>query len=203
MGILLMRLTLIRRITDRPTRAVGTIHDRRLPWAARAFAIALALTSIGCASFPQLPDAPLNSPDAQTATFRLMRTNKNQYGMGGCSGLAFGDDYGVKIRKDWEDFNWAFLASDAQKKFNDKAVFTVPAGTYDVTLVANAPVWNGIKGLTSTLPGITVKPGAKYEVWATYAYSESPSGGMIELSLRMRLDKIIEVSEFRDNPFDP
>lgn len=123
--------------------------------------------------------------------------------MGGCSGITFGESYGVRIKKDWEDFNWAFLASDAQKKFNGKAVFAVPAGTYDVSLVANAPVWNGMKGLTSTVPGITVRPGAKYEIWVTYDYSEMPSGGMTKLRLRTRLDKIVEVSEFRDNPFDP
>lgn len=156
----------------------------------------------GCASFPSLPNPPKVCDKSKCATFKLMRTNKHWWGMGDYAALLFGGRYSVRFSDDWEKSNGGWTIFTKKVKFNDKAIFSLPAGMYNnVVFIVNTPFLSGIPGpLMVRHNRIDVKPGANYEIWLSVDYDKGfqGAGGYMKISI----DRIVEVKSFQENKID-
>lgn len=155
----------------------------------------------GCVSLPNLPELPTDCDVNKCATFKLMRANKSELGenrLGNDSIISFSDKYGIKIQKKWENFRSGFSAANAYYYFNDEAVFSVPQGTYDVQFIV--PLMFESAPRISTMPNFKARAGAKYEIWLFFMNtSRNVSYDTIRITRGIKVLKIVEVKEFRDN----
>jgi hypothetical protein len=155
----------------------------------------------GCASLPKEPPFPDKCVSNQCATFKLMRVNKAELGenrLGNDSMIRINGKYGIYIPKKWENFRGGFAAGNAYYYFNDDAVFSLPAGTYDIEFLVAI-------GLESTprsdaVPAFKAKAGAKYEIWVYFINtSRNISYNKMIITRGLKIMKIVEVTDFRDN----
>ena len=155
----------------------------------------------GCASLPKLPAFTEKCSSDQCATFKFMRVNKAELGenrLGNDSMIRLNGKYGIYIPKKWENFRGGFSAGSAYYYFNDNAVFSVPAGTYDIEFLVAVGFESGPR--SDRIQGFKAKAGAKYEILVYFINSSRKrSYNTIEITRGLKILKISEVKEFRDN----
>ena len=130
-----------------------------------------------------------------------MRVNKAELGenrLGNDSMIRINGKYGIYIPKKWENFKSGFAAGNAYYYFNDDAVFSLPAGNYVLEyLVA---IGFESEPRTDAYPAFQAKAGAKYEILVYFINtSRKLSYNRIEITRGLKILKISEVKEFRDN----
>jgi hypothetical protein len=155
----------------------------------------------GCASLPKLPAFTDKCSPDQCATFKLMRVNKAELGenrLGNDSMIRLNGKSGIYIPKKWENFRGGFAAGNAYYYFNDDAIFSLPAGTYDIEFLVAVGFESGPR--SDVVQGFKARAGAKYEILVYFINtSRELSYNRIEITRGLKILKISEVKEFRDN----
>jgi hypothetical protein len=155
----------------------------------------------GCATLPKLPVFTEKCSNDQCATFKLMRVNKAELGenrLGNDSMIRLNGKAGIYIPKKWENFRGGFAAGNAYYYFNDDAVFSLPAGTYDIEFLVAVGFESGPR--SDLVKGFKAKAGAKYELLVYFINSSRKrSYDRIEITRGLKILKISEVKEFRNN----
>lgn len=155
----------------------------------------------GCATLPKEPAFPDKCVSNQCATFKLMRVNKAELGenrLGNDSMIRINGKYGIYIPKKWENFTPGFSSDSSYYYFNENAVFSVPAGTYDIEFLVAVGFESGPR--SNVVKGFKANAGAKYEILIYFINSSRKrSYNTIEITRGLKILKISEVKEFRDN----
>lgn len=163
--------------------------------------LAMVLTFAGCASLPKVPELSGDCKSDRCATFKLMRVNKAELGenrLGNDSMIRLNGTTGVYIPKKWENFKSGFAAGNAYYYFNEDAVFSVPAGTYDIEFLVSLSFESEPR--SNTVPAFKARAGAKYEIWVYFINtSRNISYNTMTITRGLKIIKIMEVKEFRDN----
>jgi len=159
------------------------------------------LTFAGCASLPKLPEVSGGCTPDKCATFKLMRVNKAELGenrLGNDSMIRLNGKNGIYITKKWENFRGGFAAGNAYYYFNEDAVFTLPAGIYDIEFLVSLAFESAPR--SDLVPAFKAKAGAKYEIWVYFINtSKNISYNTMTITRGLKILKIVEVKEFRDN----
>lgn len=168
----------------------------------KIFVISIAITVFaGCASLPKVPELSGDCTPGKCATFKLMRVNKAELGenrLGNDSMIRLNGTTGVYIPKKWENFKSGFAAGNAYYYFNDDAVFSIPAGTYDIEFLVSLSFESEPR--SNTVPAFKARAGAKYEIWVYFINtSRKTSYNEITITRGLKIIKIVEVTNFRDN----
>lgn len=163
--------------------------------------LALILTFAGCASLPKVPELSGDCTPDKCATFKLMRVNKAELGenrLGNDSMIRLNGKHGIYIPKKWENFRGGFAAGNAYYYFNEDAVFSVPAGTYDIEFLVSIAFESAPRD--DVMRAFKARAGAKYEIWVYFINtSRNISYNTMTITRGLKIIKIMEVKEFRDN----
>lgn len=163
--------------------------------------LAMILTFAGCASLPKLPEFSSECTPDKCSTFKLMRVNKAELGenrLGNDSMIRLNGEHGIYIPKKWENFRGGFAAGNAYYYFNEDAVFSLPAGTYDIEFLVSIAFESAPRN--DVVPAFKARAGAKYEIWVYFINtSRNISYNTMTITRGLKILKIMEVKEFRDN----
>ncbi len=153
------------------------------------FFILLTITCsfYSCTTLPELPESPKKYDPADMAQIKLINADTNgfterfggdEFELSCCfipvipirrhlGAIAFNEDFIVYVDESWETYNGKFL--DRKYKFNDNAVFNIPAGEYTVCAYKLA-TYPSKKIIKKCVENKTFKfePGDKYEMYITY-----------------------------------
>jgi len=163
--------------------------------------LAMILTFAGCASLPKLPEFSSECTPGKCATFKLMRVNKAELGenrLGNDSMIRLNGEHGIYIPKKWENFRGGFTSDSSYYYFNENALFSVPAGTYNIEFLVAVGFESGPR--SDIVKGFKARAGAKYEILVYFINtSRKLSYNRIAITRGLKILKISEVKEFRDN----
>ncbi len=155
----------------------------------------------GCASLPKEQPFPHKCVSNQCATFKLMRVNKAELGenrLGNDSMIRINGKYGIYIPKKWENFKGGFTSEGSYYYFNEEAVFSVPEGTYDIEFLVAVGFESGPR--SDIVRSFRARAGEKYEILVYFTNtSRRLSYDRIQITRGLKIMKIAEVKEFRDN----
>lgn len=171
-----------------------TALQEKIP-ALLAISSLLFIFTIGCASLPP-EKSPGKIPPDKKVTIKLERANVNYARIGGSMAVSFGKDIVIHVPDEWESTDGWTVFSKAW--FNDKAVFTIPAGEYEVKLDSTYRIWFlciplGKKRLgTGRTSSYKFEPGSKYKLFVFYEENK----GYRSITKKLGLSRIEKVDSF-------
>jgi hypothetical protein len=168
-----------------------------------------------CTTLPKFPAVPKNFNQTKMATIKLITVNEEGFNeqFGGshremtfvfpfwtkAGSIVFNDEYVVYADGDWESSNGKFF--NARFKFNDNAVFRIPAGVYKLCIYKMSDFGSSsnpvvLKNCYDNSP-FQFDAGGNYEM---YVYYSNMPHEDYRSNWRMAITDIRKVKEFKPTP---
>lgn len=178
--------------------------------------VIMIISLFSCKTLPDFPEVPKNYEQSQLANIKLITVNDDGFSknFGGThtemtcifpywtkgGAITFDSKYIVYAEEEWESSNGKFLGK--RYKFNDKATFGIPAGTYKVCLYRifdyDSSTPSVMKNCYDKSP-FQFDAGGNYEVYV-YFQDRDPEDYTNKRYWKMAISEIRKVKEFKPTP---